>query len=176
MNHLQRCIADVGGVARASELYARGHPAWELRMLSEYGRIIRVRKGWYANADTSPQLLRAWRVGGRLACVSALVHYGLVESHPSDGPYGRIEPLDAVSRLHVGITIGSSRLRHPDNHRERLAPQGDDAVVLHWIATEPSPHGDRTRRLIVPLETALDQAMVCRPRTTTAWSLARDTL
>ena len=170
MNHLEKCIVDLGGVARASELYARGHPAWELRMLSEYGRIIRVRKGWYATADTSPQLLRAWRVGGRLACISALVHYGLVEP---DDPMG---PLGPESRLHIGITIGSSRLRHPDNHRERLAPRQDDGVVLHWIAREPSRHGDRTRRLIVPLETALDQAMVCRPRTTTGWSPPRDTL
>jgi len=139
-------------------------------MLSQYGRIIRVRKGWYATADTAPQLLRAWRVGGRLACISALVHYGLVEPHDPHDPH------DPEPRLHVGITIGSSRLRHPDNHRERLAPQRDDCVVLHWIAPEPSRRGDHTRRLVVPLETAIEQAQVCRPRTTTAWSLPRDTL
>jgi hypothetical protein len=31
-------------------------------------------------------------------------------------------------------------------------------------------------RLIVPLETAIEQAERCRPRTTPAWSLSRDTL
>ena len=162
MNHLEQCIHELGGVARASELHARGHPAWELRMLSEYGRIVRVRKGWYAAPATSPQLLRAWRVGGRLACISALIHHGLVDADET--------------ALHVGITTGTSRLRHPDDKRERLTPGHDDSIVLHWAPRETTARHDETSRLVVPLEIALEQAEHCRPRTTPAWTLRRDTL
>jgi very-short-patch-repair endonuclease len=36
------------------------------------GRLTRVRRGWYAEPGTDPQVVRAAAVGGRLACVSAL--------------------------------------------------------------------------------------------------------
>jgi len=166
MNHIEQCILELGGVARASELHARGHPAWELRMLSEYGRIVRVRKGWYAAPDTAPQLLRAWRIGGRLACISALVHHGLVDANET--------------AVHVAITTGSSRLRHPDDRRQRLSPGREDSIVLHWaprvISAGEAAGDERMSRLVVPLEIALEQAEVCRPRTTPAWTLRRDTL
>ncbi|MBK4347599.1 type IV toxin-antitoxin system AbiEi family antitoxin domain-containing protein [Lacisediminihabitans changchengi] len=71
MNAVDEIIRDLGGVATAAELRERGHPAWELRMLLDYGRLVRVRKGWYATTSTPIELVRAWRVGGRLACVSA---------------------------------------------------------------------------------------------------------
>jgi len=123
-------------------------------------------KGWYAAPDTAPQLLRAWRIGGRLACISALVHHGLVDANET--------------AVHVAITTGSSRLRHPDDKRQRLSPGREDSIVLHWaprvISAGEAAGDERMSRLVVPLEIALEQAEVCRPRTTPAWTLRRDTL
>ena len=139
-------------------------------MLSDYSRLTRVRKGWYAATDTPVDLVRAWRVGGRLTCISALQHYGL---GPNQLPAGE----NRESRLHVAVQRDASRLRHPDDLRKRLTARDDDDVMVHWV--EMSSDLERVgayRRLLMPLEIALEQAEHCRPRTTPAWTLRGDTL
>ncbi len=149
MASVQASIRRLGGVARLGELRACGHPSWYVRMLAEYGRILRVRKGWYANLGTNGDALRAWRVGGRLCCTTALAFYGFPDAD--------------AGRLHVCVPLTASRLRSPDDHRTRLAQHPDPALVVHW---ENLAEGDN--RLVVPLIGALAQARACRPRSATS--------
>jgi hypothetical protein len=93
------------GLASRRELLVNGiHPdridvaAWYV------WHVIRVRKGWYALPTERPDVLRAWRLGGRLTCVSA------AEFH-ADEPPGPV--------LHVEVPRQAARLRDPDNRRRR---------------------------------------------------------
>jgi hypothetical protein len=138
-------IARYGGIASMAELRAAHYAPDFVLLLAEHGHIIRVRKGWYANTDVEPAAIRAWRVGGPLACVSALAFHGVADFDPD--------------RLHVMIRAGSSRLRTPTSHRKRLTAHPDPAVVVHWSRGRIT--GDR---LAVTMEEAFEQARVCRPR------------
>jgi hypothetical protein len=114
-----------GGAAYRWELRASGVSADLIDVAASYGRhIIRVRKGLYAAVGENPEVMRAWRCGGRLTCVSALAfHTGEI----------------ATPALHVEVPANAPRLRDPDDRRRRLGP--DAAVVVHW-ARYPGP-GDR---------------------------------
>jgi hypothetical protein len=135
-----RDIAALGGIAARRELLQRGNWRELITIALMYRKIFRVRKGWYAAPGEHPDIVRAWRVGGRLACVSALAVYGVDEG---DG------------LLHVEVPPNAARPRHPDDANRRLGP--DDDVVLHW---ESSPGSRR----LVSLHAAEAQARSCRPR------------
>ncbi len=107
MQFVEDAIRRRGGLARTWELAAEGVAAEFVELAVEKGRIVRLRQGWYAARDLDPALTAAVRLGGTLACRSALEYYGL---DAGDG------------RLHVAIGSG----RRPD--------AGDD-VVLHWTRT-----------------------------------------
>jgi hypothetical protein len=124
--------APLGGVVTTSELRQLGYDTEVIGRSLGYGTLVRVRRGWYALRGTPSEVLEAVRVGGRLACVSALVHYGLLP--PEGGP------------LHVEVPSNASRLRLPERD-----------VVVHWVS-RPGP-GDR---LAVSIATALGQASRCR--------------
>ncbi len=109
-----------------------------IRVATRSGELLRVRKGWYAHSTTDPQILRAARIGGSLACVSAARYRGLWV--PEDPP-----------RLHVAIPPTSSRLRSPDVGRRRLDPDADD-VVLHWVSA---------RRVAQSVREAIDLGSRC---------------
>lgn len=61
-----------GGYATRGELIAAGRCPEMVDMALWYRKILRVWRGHYASLDTPKLLLRALRVGGRLACVSAI--------------------------------------------------------------------------------------------------------
>lgn len=125
MKRLARVIHELGGIAKRAELLQNGVDRDELDVAAWYQwHIVRVRRGWYASPGEDPAVMRAWRVGGRLTCVSALAHHQRAQHGPV---------------LHVEIPAGSSRLRDPDDMRRALGPEA--RVVLHW-AREPGP-GDR---------------------------------
>jgi hypothetical protein len=143
MMKLESDIARLGGIAATRELLQLGHSQQFLRLYTAYGRtLIRVRKGWYATSDVDPEVIRAWRLGGRLAGVSAAIHWGIV-----DGP----SPL-----LHVSLNRQASRLRSPDRLRVRLSDETDPRVVLHWSREAPSG-----TRQSVSAETATAQMAAC---------------
>ena len=80
------CMLDVpkaiwlfGGLARTSELYAVGCWQSQLQWAHWYKTIIHVSRGWWAAPDTPRLAIRARRVGGRLAGISALVLSGAAE-------------------------------------------------------------------------------------------------
>ncbi len=145
MTAIEKTIHRLGGIATTAELLRAGHEGALIRLFAEYGRIMRVRKGWYADPSVDDAVLAACRVGGRLACLSALAFHGLGTPGPT--------------RLHVSVPRSASRLRSSGNHRERLAERHDAAIVVHWSRSDPT--GDR---LTVSLSEAMAQAQACYRR------------
>ncbi len=74
-----REIERQGGLARTADLLKSGIATEMIRVFASYGLLVHVRQGWWATKNTSPSAISARRAGGRLACVSALAHYGVVE-------------------------------------------------------------------------------------------------
>lgn len=129
-------LRQLGGIASRRELLdATDGDETAFWFAVRYGYIDRVRNGWYAAATVPADARAAWAAGGPLACVSALVHHGMLEPVvlPVDGP------------LHIAVGRGG--------HRFPVSR----AVVAHW--------GDQDResgtRLAVSPEVALRQARRC---------------
>jgi hypothetical protein len=145
---IERDILMLGGVARRSELLNRGHSRDVIDLLASYGtRIICVRKGWYATPDFSPEVTRAWHLGGRLACVSAAAHHGL--ALPDDG------------LLHISVPRNASRLG-------KARPR----VVRHWTDTRSLENQPPIARRSVDIEEAIRQILVCAAASGAATALA----
>ena len=125
MKQLLHVIDRYQGLASRYELRANGVDAGLIDVAAWYGRhMIRVRDGWYARPTERRDVIRAWRVGGRLTCVSASEFHAGIEPGPV---------------LHVEVPRNAARLRDPDDRRRRLGPHA--AVVVHWTR-HPGP-GDR---------------------------------
>jgi hypothetical protein len=139
-------LAQFGGIAHTAELYRLGASQSSLFFSVGYGTIIRVRNGLYCHPALPVEVIRALRVGGRLACVSALAHHGVGES-----PH----------ELHVDLDANTPRLRDPDSGEVVRAAPG---VVAHWSRRPRA--GDRSA---VSVDEARRQAARCR-------ALARDSL
>lgn len=140
-------LEKLGGFASRDELMRMRIYPYGIRLSVEYGKILRVRKGWYASLGTPAPVLRALRIGGRLACVSALAHH--------ESPDGSWD--DGTSELHVLVDRGASRLRVRANER----------VVIHWTRR----HLDGTR-MVVSKQVALSQAEACTATNSTSTSIA----
>ena len=128
-------MAALGGIARRSDLRWIGLDDDELLRIMVRGgrRLIRVRQAWYALPDADPDAVRACRMGGRLACASALRFHGV--------------PVDDDGILHVEM---------PANAVVRVS-EGERATVrLHWPRRPSS--GDRAA---VDLEAACRQWRRC---------------
>jgi hypothetical protein len=125
--NLWKALDKLGGVAARRELEALGvDPGW-ITVAAYYGRrLTRVRNGWYARTDEADSVLRAWRVGGRLTCVSAIAYH---------------EGVPAPPVLHVEVPANSARLHGPDRPGQPFSP--DAAVVVHWTR-HPGPGNCRT--------------------------------
>ncbi|BDV30249.1 type IV toxin-antitoxin system AbiEi family antitoxin domain-containing protein [Microbacterium terricola] len=131
-------MAEAGGIASAGDLHRSGLDDMDVRIRVQYGLLVRVRRGWYALPDTPESVVAACRMGGRLACVSAL---RLLGEHSADGDRGDDR------RIHVEV---------PANAVVRVPPDERERVRLHW-ARRPSP-GDRA---VVDAEAARRQALTC---------------
>jgi predicted transcriptional regulator of viral defense system len=126
-------IDKLGGLASMRELVLQGLERDWVQIAHRYGKIVRIRDGWYttpiALAENESAVIQAWRSGGKLACISALAHYGLAS-----------EP----SVVHVALPGNAVRRRD----------SGD--MVVHWCRADPG--GDRTA---VSLGSAVRQASRC---------------
>jgi len=119
----------LGGFATRDELLSMRCWAQSIDMGVYYGKILRVRQGQYASKNLPTEVLRALRVGGRLACVSALALYaagpassGIPTCPDVPTGFGRWVWPELRPPLHVLVKHGSSR--HGIEEGER--------VVLHW--------------------------------------------
>ena len=102
------------GLVRTRELLAIGYEDETIRISRNYGVLIHVRQGWWALPGTPEGLLRAWRAGGRLACVSALAFHGVA--------------LELGDELHIEVAAASKGALQPDMH-------------VHWSTSQRN--GDR---------------------------------
>lgn len=134
MPSIAETVQLLGGMVATHELLARGISRDWIQMAVNYGRILRVRRGWFASLDTPAAAMQARRAGGRLACISALHHYGLVDME------------DAA--VHIAVPHAASRL--PEIVDERR-------VVIHWYRRDPG--GDA---LAISQNEALAQRARCR--------------
>lgn len=149
----ERLINAHGGIVSARELRQAGIAEEHIRILRDYGSLRRIRKGWYCSPALGAVHVLAWRIGGPLACVSALVHHGLLTA----------SEVAHASELHVGRASNSSRRLSAIGVRaaadELRVPELGRAPVLHW-STRDFRSGSR---LAVSVETALEQARHCQP-------------
>lgn len=146
----QRTLDRCAGIVATHELIADGTDADSIRFHVFRGELVRLRKGWFAHPAVSPAAMLAWRIGGPLACVSALVHYELLNREDLE-PDGE--------RPHVSLRTNTSR--RPGPLTIASYPGGSEASspVLHW-STAAFRSGDR---LAVSVDAALEQARHCRP-------------
>lgn len=141
---LARALDRLNGIGRRSELIAAGaspasfDPAWR------EGTLLRVRHGTYAKPECERQIVRAARVGGALAGLSAAKRYGLWQ--PPD-------PTSAA--LTVSVQPNAPRLRDPDDASRRLDRGRKDVRILHDGHLLHSRH----ERLCVGLPRCLAQVM-----------------
>ena len=133
-------------VASRRELIAAGATGRVLTAAVASGALVRIRRDHYALPWTASSIQRAVRVGGRVACVSAL----------------RSMSVFAVDEdvTHVHLERDASRLRSPVNRRTRLAPDNRAGAELHWWPLLDPAGGDEA---IVGIEDALAQVIRCQP-------------
>lgn len=137
-------IQELGGLVPAHALIRRGWTYNALSYAARFGRVLRIRQGWYTLPGVDALLAAAWRVGGLLSCVSAARTFGLWVPH---------DP-----RLHVTVPPRHARMRTPRDMRTRLREHPDSSVRVHWRRCSAF---DRFRA--TPLECILDLATCFRP-------------
>ena len=130
-------LTRLGTFVPTHALLRHGITSHQLTRAVRVGTIIRVRQGWYSLPDERGDLVRAARVGGRLACCSAAAHHGLAIRG---------------DRLHVAVPEHASRLRDSHDYRRRVSSE----TVVHWGG---QPRHDTHRAASVA--EALGQMAVC---------------
>jgi very-short-patch-repair endonuclease len=135
-----RYIRSHGGVLSYRELDAAGISRNAVAAAIEHGAVQRIRRGWFATPDASPDVVRASRVGGTLTAASALRLAGawMLED----------------SLLHVRVPSSTGRLRNPDASGEPL-DRTAHRVCLHY-RTRPIVPGARD-----PLSLAIAEMLAC---------------
>ena len=98
----------LGGFASRAELMRFGCSPAFIDLSVWYRRILPLRRGWYGSRGLDPLVLRALRIGGRLACASAVAWY---EGRAWEGPVHVLVPYGA-SRLGQGAVVHGSRRAH----------------------------------------------------------------
>lgn len=143
MKNIIAAIERRGGLASRRELIADGLDPELVDLCAWYGRhMVRVRAGWYARPGENREVTRAWRVGGRLTCASAIAFHEGATPPPA---------------LHVEVPANAARLRDPDDSHQPLGTNA--AVVVHWTRY-PGPGSRRA----VSSEHAEAVASVCGVR------------
>jgi hypothetical protein len=61
MHPVERIVRELGGIASTAELIRRGCDTDMIRLVESYGKILRIRQGWYATPDVPADSFRAWR-------------------------------------------------------------------------------------------------------------------
>lgn len=144
MNPIVATLRQLGGTARLSTLVEAGHGSKAVQRLAARGVIERARRGWYFLDSVDRDIVRAVRIGGRLACISACREYGIWT------------PVD--DRIHVSLWSNASHLKSPDD-AHRLRTVGDSGAVHHWNQHGPD-HESRGRLPTLPR--ALEEALSCQ--------------
>ncbi|MBX3104475.1 MAG: DUF559 domain-containing protein [Cryobacterium sp.] len=129
------------------QLLARGWTPRRLAADVHSGRLIRIRRGYYAVPSTPATTLQAVRVGGLLTCVSAARNLGIWSA-------------DSVG-THVNLRHEASRMRTPDDRFTRLTKFNRAGCVLHWTRLI-EPH--RVSMESVGVLDCLAEIIRCQPK------------
>ncbi|HWR86582.1 MAG TPA: hypothetical protein VN200_11365 [Rhodoglobus sp.] len=132
------------GVASRSQLVASGATGRMLTAAVRAGHLLRLRRDRYALPDLPRPIAEAVRVGGILACTSALRHHGVFGADPF---------------THVHLPGNAGRLRSPRSRAVRFAEQRD-GIELHWRPLLAPAAADDCAVGVVD---ALAQALRCQP-------------
>lgn len=130
-------------ILTTAQLRSRGVSERDLTRAVRARLLIRVRRGHYSLPGADAALLRAVRIGGRLACVSAADRLGV---WVADDPFP-----------HVAMPHGASRLRSPGNRLLPLSDVNRDGCTLHWWPADSASEWQ------VSLVDALAQVVRCQP-------------
>ncbi len=135
----ERGVVALGGIARTRDLRAMGMSDQDIRFAVGYGNLRRVRNGWYTLPGVDARLIEAVRLGGRLACVSALAFH-------ADGgaDAAASSPGDGCVHIEVPANVPTPRAARAAGAR------------IHWART-PSPGTNA----LVDRDTAVRQAREC---------------
>ncbi|QNE46545.1 DUF559 domain-containing protein [Glaciihabitans sp. INWT7] len=126
MSSLESSLRSLGGVAHVRTLGEIGIPHSQVERAAAIGRVVRVRPGVYAALDAHAELVRAARVGGRLAGASAARAMRLWVP-PDRG-------------LVVEVSRGATHLRDPDDPHRALDRNRGDVRILWTGAPRPLRH------------------------------------
>lgn len=132
-------MAALGGIARRSDLRRFGLDDEMVRVLVGGGRLMRVRQAWYALPGTDSHAVRACRMGGRLACASALRFHGVAVG--DDGALHVELPANGAVRWFEGGWEHVVRV-----HQPRRASPGDRAAIAVATARRQWERCGRTGR------------------------------
>lgn len=145
-------LARTGGIVSTRELRNLGLDAIALEINRDHGILQPVRQGWHCTSDLPALHRLAWRLGGPLACVSALQLFEGRTSGLDDRDIVIDEPLHiAVPRNAVGAPL-------PEVLARRWGIVAPQPPVLHW-GTADARSGDRR---VVDGDVASRQASRCR--------------
>lgn len=124
-------------VLSRSDLLGLGASTHDLTLAVRTGQLIRARRDHYVLPGTNRHLVEAVRVGGRLACVSALDAIGIFA-------------FDA-GNTHLHLVRTMSRSRSPRNRRVPLTRSNRHGSKLHWrpIIDEASEHSVSVRDALI---------------------------
>ena len=125
-------LAAHDGVAKMRDFLAAGLTNRQVAALAAKQVLERPRNAWYVDPALQWQAKLAVRVGGILACASAVASYG-VATPPTSG-----------RRLHVVVPLNSARIRHNRDKRHYVVPGEDVEVELHWATRARGQRGWRT--------------------------------
>lgn len=133
-------------VATRRQLLARGYTPRSLASAVHAGRLVRVRRGFYADPDVDDLTEQAVRVGGVLTCVSAAQRFGMWVS--------------ADPFAHIHLRHEASRMRTPHDRFTRLTGDNRRGCTLHWF---PLVAGDQVSMESVGPLSALAHLIRCQP-------------
>lgn len=105
---------------KLSALIDAGVTGKQAAALTGRGVLDRPRNGWYVDPALPWEAKHAVRVGGVLACLSAVDSFGLPV------------PEGSSRRIHVLVPSNSARRRHHRSKRLYVVPGQDREVELHW--------------------------------------------
>ena len=142
-----RCMVNPGPFTRA-ELALKGIDANELANQLSQGRLRRVYRGWYADAFSPENAVRAVQMGGRLGCLSACKVHGLWVPPSTD--------------LHVmmnpGVRLPVPRPQGVQFHRLSTPCTSAVAAIEESLAHVLHRHDEETA--LVVLESAVNSKLV----------------
>jgi hypothetical protein len=119
-----------GGIVSTRELRQLGIDQTMLELYRDYGALQAVRQGWHCSPRLPKVIRLAWRLGGPLACVSAL------DLHQATEAGIAISAASVPQPLHIVVPANTPRLPSPALIARRWAVAMPREPVIHWSTAD----------------------------------------